>query len=128
MAKKKENHTEQKGRVYIRTNDDNFIIQIEGEYSLSNIPDISKAILIDEGEGDKYNHAQNAYLEKPIMDENGAYNYKYVDGQVIEATAEDKAPFYEAMERARIEAERNSPQTQIERLSEALDELIMNLM
>ena len=34
----------------------------------------------------------------------------------------------ERMEKARIEAERNSPQAQIERLSEALDELIMNMV
>jgi len=32
------------------------------------------------------------------------------------------------MEKAREEAERNSPQAQIERLSEALDELIMNMV
>jgi len=117
-------------RVYIKIDENNFITQIEGECSLSNLGGLDQpnVIKIDEGEGDKYNHAQGRYLDKPIMDEMGAYNYKYIDGKVVEATEADKAPFYEAMEKAREEAERNSPQAQIERLSEALDELIMNMV
>ena len=91
MAKKKETYALPKGRVYIRTNADDFIVQIEGEYSLSNIPDLSEAILIDEGEGDRYNHAQNAYLDKPIIDDDGIYNYRYIDNEIVETTAEEKA-------------------------------------
>jgi len=40
----------------------------------------------------------------------------------------DRLAEAERMEKAREEAERNSPQAQIERLSEALDELIMNMV
>jgi len=117
-------------RVYIKIDENNFITQIEGECSLSNLGGLDQpnVIKIDEGEGERFYHAQGRYLDKPIMDEMGAYNYKYIDNEVVEATEADKAPFYEAEKKAREEAERNSPQAQIERLSEALDELIMNMV
>lgn len=81
-------------RVYIRVNEENFITQIEGECSLSNLGDLNApdVHLIDEGEGERFYHAQGRYLDKPIMDfENGCYNYKYINGEVVEVTAEEKA-------------------------------------
>ena len=72
-----------KSRVYILLDEDNNIIRIEGEYSLPE--DLTGWIKIDEGYGDKCNHAQNHYLKKPIINfESGSYNYKYVDGKIIE--------------------------------------------
>ena len=71
-----------KSRVYILLDEDNNIIRIEGEYSLPQ--DLTDWIKIDEGYGDKYNLAQNHYLEKPIIDEFGNYNYKYTDGKITE--------------------------------------------
>ena len=41
---------------------------------------------IDEGEGDRYRHAQNNYLLKPLTDERGVYRYKLVDGLVAQRT------------------------------------------
>lgn len=41
---------------------------------------------IDEGAGDRYHHAQNNYLQKPLMDERGVYRYKLVDGLVVQRT------------------------------------------
>lgn len=41
---------------------------------------------IDEGAGDRYHHAQNNYLQKPLMDERGVYRYKLVDGMVVQRT------------------------------------------
>lgn len=49
---------------------------------------------IDEGKGDIYHHAQNNYLQKPLMDERGVYLYKLVDGFVTRRTqAEMDADF-----------------------------------
>lgn len=49
---------------------------------------------IDEGEGDRYRHAQNNYLLKPLTDERGVYRYKLVDGLVAQRTqAEMDADF-----------------------------------
>lgn len=74
---------EYKGRVYILIDNDNYIIRIEGEYSLPS--DLNGWILIDEGQGDRYNLAQNHYLEKPVKDYmTGNYNYKYINGEVVE--------------------------------------------
>nr|DAL72437.1 MAG TPA: hypothetical protein [Caudoviricetes sp.] len=49
---------------------------------------------IDEGVGDRYHHAQNNYLQKPLTDERGVYRYKLVDGMVTQrAQAEMNADF-----------------------------------
>ncbi len=83
-----------KSRVYIRTGDNNFITQIEGECSLSNLGDLTAPDIhqIDEGEGERFYHAQGRYLDKPILDmESGCYNYKYINGEIVEVTAEEKA-------------------------------------
>ena len=45
------------------------------------------SIFLAEGDGDEYAHA-HLYLEKPVFD--FAYNYKYVDGELIERTDEEK--------------------------------------
>ena len=74
---------EMKSRVYILTDDDNNVIRIEGEYTLPD--DLTDWILIDEGEpSDRTNLAQTHYLDKPLINDNGEYNYKYVDGEIKE--------------------------------------------
>lgn len=75
---------EMKSRVFIWVNDDNFITRLEGEYSLPE--DLSGAILIEEGEPcDRLNLAQTHYLEKPLINDEGEYNYKYINGEIVEA-------------------------------------------
>ena len=75
---------EQKSRVYILTDENDYIIRIEGEYSLPS--DLDGWILIDEGEPcDKYNLAQSHYLDKPLRDMmTGEYNYKYINNEIVE--------------------------------------------
>lgn len=75
---------EMKSRVFIWVNDDNFITRLEGEYSLPD--DLSDAILIEEGEPcDRLNLAQTHYLEKPLINDEGEYNYQYINGEIVEA-------------------------------------------
>lgn len=74
-------------KVYIKTGDDNNIVEINSSAFLS---DTKGFIEIDEGTGDKYHHAQNHYLDKPIMDEYGRYNYQYIDGEVVEIAETEK--------------------------------------
>ena len=114
---------ETKYRVYIRTDENNYITQIEGECSLSNLGDLNAPNVhqIDEGEGERYYHAQGRYLDKPIMDfENGCYNYKYINGEIVGVTDDEKAE---------IVAARPKPmptlQEQVETLAEAFDILLM---
>ena len=74
-------------KVYIKTNDNNEIIQVESSIFLL---DTTGYIEIDSGLGDKYAHAQSQYLEKGLMDEFGRYNYKYVNCVVVEISEEEK--------------------------------------
>lgn len=74
-------------KVYVKTNENNEIIEINSSIFLA---DTNDYIEIDSGYGDKYAHAQGNYLDKPLTDEQGRYNYKLVDGVVVEIAEEDK--------------------------------------
>lgn len=76
-------------KVYIKLDSDNNITFINSELFLSQ-EEKANMTLIDEGEGDKYAHAQSQYLEKGSIDEHGRYNYKYVEGKVVEVAEGDK--------------------------------------
>ncbi|MBY6934518.1 hypothetical protein [Clostridium botulinum] len=88
---------ENKIKVYIKV-DENIITQIESEISSQyfDFKDTSIWVLIDEGIGDKYSHAQGNYFpkNKPLRDMQGRCNYKYVDCKVIELTEEEKEKLY----------------------------------
>ena len=74
--------------VYAKTDDRNVITAINSSAFLS---DVTGWTEIDEGEGDKYHHAQNNYLSAGLTDENGVFNYKLIDGKPELRTAEEKA-------------------------------------
>ena len=75
-------------KVYIKIDESNNIIAVNSNIFLN---DLTDWIEIDEGTGDKYAHAQGNYFNKPLINENGVYNYKYMDGVVIEKTPEEIA-------------------------------------
>lgn len=76
-------------KVYIKINESNIITEIN---SSAFITDTTDWIEIDEGDGDKYLHAQNNYLPEFIIDENGNYQYKYEDGVIIKLSEEELLP------------------------------------
>ena len=71
---------DEKISVYIKTNANGYITEVGSDIF---IKDTTGWIKIDEGNGDKYAHAQSQYFEKPLVNENGAYGYKYENGGVI---------------------------------------------
>ena len=73
---------EMKSRVYILTDDDNNVIRIEGEYTLPD--DLTGWIFIAEGYGDEFSLGQTHFLDKPLINDNGEYNYKYINGEIVE--------------------------------------------
>lgn len=74
---------EGKSRVYILVDENNNLIRIEGEYSLPN--DLNGWILVEEGTPcDRLNLAQTHYLDKPLIDDDGNYNYQYINGEIVE--------------------------------------------
>lgn len=75
-------------KVYVKINSDGIITAVNSSAFISDPTDWTE---IDEGTGDRYHHAQNHYLDKSLIDENGSYNYKLVDGTAKERTAEEKA-------------------------------------
>ena len=74
-------------KVYVKTDSENRIIEINSDIFLFNM---SEYTLIDEGDGDKYYHAQSHYLLNGLIDSHGCYNYKLVDGEVAERTLGEK--------------------------------------
>ena len=68
-------------KVYVKLNEQNEITEINSDIFLA---DTTGYVMIDEGNGDKFAHAQGNYLEKGLCDEQGRYNYKLVDGKVVE--------------------------------------------
>ena len=68
---------------------DGYITSINSDIFLSK-EEIQTMTEIAKGQGDKYAHAQSQYLEKGLVDELGRYNYKYVEGKLIEVAEEDK--------------------------------------
>ena len=86
----------QKSKVYVLPDSYGYITRIDGGYTIGNITDPEKWVLIDEGNGDKYNLCQGNYFPQPIRTMGGAYRYKLVDGKPVECTAEEIAAQEEA--------------------------------
>lgn len=68
-------------KVYIKLDEQNNIIAANSSAFLANTNGWTE---IEEGDGDKYHHAQNNYFDKPIMNEYGVYRYKYENNAVVE--------------------------------------------
>ncbi len=94
--------------VYVRVDGDGVITAINSSAFISG----TGWTEIDQGEGDRFHHAQGCYLERGLTDECGIYNYKLSDGVPALRSDEEKTP-----ERARIAAA-----IEISELKEKLDE------
>jgi hypothetical protein len=75
-------------KVYVRTDNSNVVVEVN---SARFITDLTGWYLIDEGDGDKYSHAQAHYFDKPITTDDGIFRYRLVDGAVAEKTEEEIA-------------------------------------
>lgn len=78
---------------------DGYITSINSEIFLSQ-EEMSTMTEIGQGQGDKYAHAQSQYLEKELVDKHGRYNYKYVEGKVVEVVEEEKPAIKEPEQQA----------------------------
>ena len=75
-------------RVFIKTDSKNRITAVNSEIFIS---DFSGWVEIDSGDGDRFVHAQGNYLPKSVIDDNGIFRYKYVDGAIYERSADEMA-------------------------------------
>ena len=87
----------QKSKVYVLPNSEGYITRVDGGYTIGNITDSEKWVLIDEGYGDKFNLCQGNYFPQSIYTMDGAYRYKLIDGKPRECTAEEIAAQEEAL-------------------------------
>lgn len=85
-------------KVYVSLQD-GYITSINSEIFLSQ-DEIQAMSKIDQGQGDKYAHAQSQYLEKGLIDDHGRYNYKFVAGKVVEVAEEEKPTIKEPEQQA----------------------------
>lgn len=85
-------------KVYVSLQD-GYITSINSEIFLSQ-EEMDSMTEIDKGQDDKYAHAQSQYLEKGLLDEHGRYNYKFVDGKVVEVTEAEKPTIKEPEQQA----------------------------
>ena len=89
-------------KVYIKINEKNHVTDINSEIFIS---DTSDWIEIDDGEGDRYVHAQGNYLPKPLINDIGHQNYKDKDNKIVECNDEDMTPYIIAQKKAELSAE-----------------------
>ena len=66
-------------KVYIKVDSNNNVVDINSSIFLK---DREGYICVDEGVGDRYAHAQNNYLPSPLTDDNGNYQYRYLEGKI----------------------------------------------
>ena len=59
--------------VYVKLNDNNEVVEVNSDIF---IKDLTGWIKIDEGFGDRFAHAQSQYFDKPLINDEGKYNYK----------------------------------------------------
>ena len=92
-------------KVYVKTDAADNVVSVNSEAFL---PDPVPAgwIEIDEGEGDKYHHAQSNYFDKPLMTDVGKYQYRIADGAVLENDVSPTLDELKGMKRAEIAAAR----------------------
>lgn len=68
--------------VWARINEDGYITEVNSNVFITDYTGWTK---IDEHiMGDKGAHAQSQYFDKPLMSENGKFNYKYINGKIVE--------------------------------------------
>ena len=79
-------------KVYIKTDENGRVVAINSDAFLHTLDGWQE---IAKGNGDKFHHAQGNYLDKPLFDDRGLFNYKYSNGKLEERTEEEKNAEYE---------------------------------
>nr|DAU17282.1 MAG TPA: hypothetical protein [Caudoviricetes sp.] len=108
--------------VLVRTDEQNRIIEIN---SSAFVTDVDGWVQIDEGDGDRYHHAQGNYLPMPLTDDRGVYRYKLADGHAVERTQAEMDGDYTAqpetsapMTNAELEAENAMLKAQVKAVAD----------
>lgn len=68
-------------KVYALTDDSGRILRVDGGYTTPD--DLNGWVLIDEGNGDRYNLCQSHYLPSSLMTDDGIYRWKLVSRKPV---------------------------------------------
>lgn len=90
-------------KVYVKTDESSIMTEINSDIFLESVDGY---MLIDEGNGDRFVHAQGNYLEHGLVDEQSRYNYKLLDGNAVLLTEEEKQELFPPIEPELSEQER----------------------
>ena len=107
-------------KVYIQIDINKTVTAINSSIFLQ---DTTDWIEIDEGNSDKYAHAQSQYLEKGLMDKKGRFNYKY-DAGIVELTEAEKEILFPPASPQPTEID--LMKQELVNVQEALDFIVMN--
>lgn len=97
---------ENTSKVYIRVDEQDRILRCEGGYTMGNIDNVEEWLLIDEGNGDKYNLCQSHYFDGGLYTEDGICRYKWTGRSAVERSEEEIAADRAAREQAKYPAKR----------------------
>ena len=78
---------QEKYNVFVKTDETGRIISINSSAFVSS----DWGIKIDEGVGDRFHHAQNFYLDGPLLNQDNIPRYKIVDGKPVLRSEEEIA-------------------------------------
>lgn len=110
-------------KVFVKVDTNDCVVAIN---SNAFIYDFTDWIEIDSGMGDKYHHAQNHYLNNPIVDNRGIYRYKLVNNELVErSVAEMDADYVEPVIKQSNEERITELEAQNAMLMECLLEMSM---
>ncbi|MDD3192893.1 MAG: hypothetical protein PHE47_03445 [Oscillospiraceae bacterium] len=105
--------------VYVKTDEAGRILAANSGVFLS---DPAGWVQIDEGDGDRYVHAQGNYFALPLVGDNGCHNYVLDGSTARESTAEEQAaelaaiPAPEPSQEALLQAQVDALQAQVDAL------------
>lgn len=90
-------------KVYVKTDSNNVIVEINSDVFLENT---EGWVCIDEGNGDKYAHAQANYLPKDVVDDKERYNFKLEGNDIVELTEDEKLALFGAYKPVKTDKEK----------------------
>ncbi len=112
----------EKYTVYIKTDDKGLIIAVNSDAFLPSTDGWEK---VAQGHGDKFHHAQGNYLPGPLMDDDGIYRYKLVDGAAVERTQDEMdGDYVPPVQSSSIETRVEQVESKTAELEESLDMLL----
>lgn len=109
-------------KVYARVDDKGRVLEVG---SSAFIRDLDGWVEIDQGAGDRYQHAQANYLPGPLLDERGICRYKLLDGALVERTAEEMDADVRPAEKPEFVSRLERVETAINTITELLAKLGM---